>query len=142
MDGVTSVMIAEHKSRLEAPANVCQKSKISQVQKMVNLKPQITKEYVESQAAGRPDFSILDDYYESGHKFYEPQYSIIPNRRLFHESEESFKRAGGSQLRTGDEQLEKANVQFRETPSQDQHQRAVLQRIQAAEQDQLYDSFM
>ena len=38
MDNMTSVVLPD-RARLEAPANVCQKSKISQVQKMVNLKP-------------------------------------------------------------------------------------------------------
>ena len=52
---------------------------------------------MEAQTAGKPDFSTLNKYYEEGHKFYEPQYSLIPNRRLFHESEDSYAR--GSSLK-------------------------------------------
>jgi len=26
---------------------------------------------------GRPDFTLLEDFYEKKHKFYEPQYSIL-----------------------------------------------------------------
>ena len=110
------------------------------MQKSVNLRPQITREYVASQEKGKPDFSLLSKHYEQGHKLYEPQYSVVANRRLFHESEESYAR--GSGLKQADEQLEKADVQFRETPSQDNHHAAVLGRLAEEEQAQLYDSFM
>ena len=53
-------------------SNVAGPQKSTQVAKPVVLKPQITKEYVNSQVIGRPDFSILHDNYEKGDKFYEP----------------------------------------------------------------------
>ena len=31
---------------------------------MVGLKPQITKEYINSQAIGKPDYEILEQHYE------------------------------------------------------------------------------
>ena len=83
--------------------------------KTVTLRPQITKEYVAAQTEGKPDFSILAENYEAQHKFYEPQYSLVPNRRLFHESEDQFAR--GVAFKGADEQLEKAVVQFRESPA-------------------------
>ena len=106
----------------------------------MTLRPQITKEYVAAQAEGKPDFSILADNYEGQHKFYEPQYSLVPNRRLFHESEEQFAR--GVAFKGADEQLEKAVVQFRESPAQDAHHQGVLDRICEESQNHLYDSFM
>ena len=60
--------------------------------KPVVLRPQITKEYIYSQTVGRPDFQILHDGYENGSKFYEPQYSVIQNRKCHHDSHEVFRR--------------------------------------------------
>jgi len=40
--------------------------------KSVMVKPQITKEYVNSQVVGKPDFSLLNNNYEARDKFYEP----------------------------------------------------------------------
>ena len=86
------------------------------------LKPQITKEYVNSQVIGRPDFSLLHDNYEKGDKFYEPQYSVIQGRRGHHQTSDT-------PSQCVDEQLEKADVQFRETESQIIHQKAVQEKI-------------
>ena len=47
--------------------------------KSIMVKPQITKEYVNSQTMGKPDFTALEDKFELGDKFYEPQYSIVQN---------------------------------------------------------------
>ena len=74
---------------------------------------------------GRPDFALLEDFYEKKHKFYEPQYSILQNRKCHNETDEQFKRP----KQCVDEQIEKANVQFRETESQIKHQQAVFIRI-------------
>lgn len=54
--------------------------------KHVTLKPQITKEYIYTQTVGKPDFKILQDGYETGGKFYEPQYSMIQNRKCQNET--------------------------------------------------------
>ena len=43
---------------------------------------------------------------------------------------------------TYDEQLEKADVQFRETESQIMHQKDVFDRIQDEEAENLYEQFM
>ena len=63
-----------------------------QTVKPVTLKPQITREYVYSQTVGRPDFKIVEDNYERGSKFYEPQYSVIQNKKCHHDSEEVARR--------------------------------------------------
>jgi hypothetical protein len=42
------------------------------VAKQITLKPQITKEYINAQEMGRPDFTILEEFYEKKHRFYEP----------------------------------------------------------------------
>lgn len=39
------------------------------------IKPQITKQYVNTLQAGRPDLQILEEEFEYRDKFYEPQYS-------------------------------------------------------------------
>ena len=41
------------------------------------IKPQITKQYVNTLMQGRPDLSILEENYEYRDKFYEPQYSDV-----------------------------------------------------------------
>ena len=41
---------------------------------------------------GKPNFQILSSGYEDWQKFYEPQYSIIPNRRSKFETEDVSKR--------------------------------------------------
>ena len=43
----------------------------SHIGEIKKIKPQIAKEYAYSQAMGRPDFSILEDNFEKGAKFYE-----------------------------------------------------------------------
>lgn len=102
------------------------------------LRPQITKEYIYTQTVGRPDFQILQDGYENGSKFYEPQYSLIQNRKCHNDSHEVYRRP----IQSYDEQLEKADVQFRETESQLLHQEGVFGTIQDAEAESFYDSFM
>ena len=41
------------------------------------IKPQITKQYMQTREAGRPDLSILEEEFEYRDKFYEPQYSDV-----------------------------------------------------------------
>ena len=78
------------------------------------IKPQIAKEYQEIKSKGRPDFSILEQEFENGHKFYEPQFSDNAS----------------------------ANVAFRETESQIQHEAAVNGQIMERQAEDFYDSFM
>lgn len=80
------------------------------VAKSVLVKPQITKEYVNSQVMGKPDFSLLHDNYEARDKFYEPQYSVINNKKTWNS-------ASTAPNQCVDEQIDKADIQFRETES-------------------------
>ena len=58
----------------------------------MTLKPQITKEYIYTQTIGKPDFQILQDGYEHGGKFFEPQYSVIQNRKCHYDTHEISRR--------------------------------------------------
>ena len=74
------------------------------------MRPQISKEYVNSQAIGKPEFSILEANYEEGEKFYEPQYCVINGIRGHYSKSKTPNQCI-------DEQIDKADVQFRETES-------------------------
>ena len=77
------------------------------------IKPQISKEYANSLALGRPDLAILEQEFELGDKFYEPQYKN-----------------------------EDVNIRFRETESQIKHENSVMRDILKSEANNFYDSFM
>ena len=77
------------------------------------IKPQITKQYVQTREAGRPDLSILEEEFEYRDKFYEPQYSDVQT----------------------------ADVKFRETESQARHEETVNMQILRAQSEDLYDNF-
>ena len=64
------------------------------------IKPQISKEYATSLVLGKPDLSILENDFEKGDKFYEPQYSVT---RLDHPSP--------------DENGQAVDIRFRESES-------------------------
>lgn len=76
------------------------------------IRPQIAKDYVESQVRGRPDLGILENF-ERGDKFYEQQYSDVNSM----------------------------NIKFRETESQIKHDETVAGEILGQQASQLYDSF-
>ena len=84
---------------------------------------------------GKPDFSLLEDNYEARDKFYEPQYCSI-NKRRTHNS------VSTAPVQCVDEQIEKADIQFRETESQLQHQEAVQLRVEEEQATDFYDLFM
>ena len=67
---------------------------------------------------GKPDFTLLHENYEGRDKFYEPQYSVINERKTFNSS-------SNAPIQCLDEQIEKADIKFRETESQIEHQKAV-----------------
>jgi len=50
------------------------------------IKPQISKDYATQLVLGRPDMSILENNFELGDKFYEPQYSITKIRAIDEEN--------------------------------------------------------
>lgn len=99
------------------------------------IKPQITKEYINAQAIGRPDFSTLENNYEKREKYYEPQYSVIPNRKGRHQK-------SNRPIQCQDEEIDKADVAFRETETQILHQESVFQQIKKEASDDFYDTFM
>jgi hypothetical protein len=57
-----------------------------------HIKPQIAKEYSKSLYMGKPDMSILEQGFENGPKFYEPEYSDGPTADIrFRETESQIK---------------------------------------------------
>jgi len=76
------------------------------------VKPQISKEYASTLAVGKPDLSILEDNFEKGEHFYEPQFfdSTI-------------------------------DIPFRETESQIRNEAFVLKQTLRDEATAFYDSF-
>eukprot|EP00347_Sterkiella_histriomuscorum_P013086 403366076 len=85
------------------------------------IKPQISKTYEKNLEEGRPDFSILENEFEFGDKFYEPQYFGTVN---------DF---------DGECTM---NVKFRESESQYRAEQRIMMDIMKTQANQYYDSFM
>ncbi|CDW72962.1 UNKNOWN [Stylonychia lemnae] len=85
------------------------------------IKPQISKQYEQTLEEGRPDFSILEQEFEFGDKFYEPQYFGNTNDI---DGECSF------------------NVRFRESESVHKTEQRIIMDVLKTQSNTYYDSFM
>ena len=90
------------------------------------IKPQISKEYAMSLVIGRPDLSILENEFEIGDKFYEPQYSITRidcnEGTIGYDGQQSLLEEGGL---NGPQ----AEIRFRESESQIKQEQAMMQGV-------------